>query len=304
MSHPSDRPREAAGARPLARHFGIMLSYIRAAGRLFFDLSLPGGYTLRRFGVFDRGKMNYQFDQEKISQHIVKYGVDMRPPLTPEQDRTKLQDYGNWLVEQFPEVFETLLLGPRELRVQRTFLLPNAKRIELPTFVLTNRGPVFTFPERLYIDRPHELDISEKDKIFRKAFDELRGRFAERAVPRVGVVHELVFDCGFINSLDIVASNLKHDLWRQKVANLRILLETPTDDKNINIEIRPTHLQRTGTPNETAAPEDMKFGIIVNVDINNRQMAADLTKAQVTDILAFASDYVPEELIKFLNNEA
>jgi hypothetical protein len=247
--------------------------------------------------------MNYQFDKEKISQHIVKYGVDMRPVITPEQDRTKLQDYGNWLVAQFPEVFETLLVGPRELRVQRTFLLPNAKRVELPTFALTNRGPVFTFPERLYIDRPHELDIEDKDRIFRKAFDELRSRFADRTVPRVGVVHELVFDSGGINSLDIVASNLKNDLWREKVANLRLLLEVPTEDKNINIELRPTHLQRTGTPDGVMAPDDMKFGVIVNIDINNRQLVPDLTKAQVTDILAFASDYVPDELIKFLNSE-
>ena len=247
--------------------------------------------------------MNYQFDKEKVSQHIVKYGVDTRPPLVPEQDRTKLQDYGNWLVEQFPEVFETLLVGPHELRVQRTFLLPNAKRVELPAFVLTNRGPVFTFPVRLYIDRPHELDIADKDKIFRRAFDELRARFPDRAVPRVGVVHEIVFDAGFINSLDIVASTLKNDVWRQGAKNIRILLETPTDDKNVNIEIRPTYLQRTGTPNDNVPPEDMKFGVIVNVDINNRQVTGDLTKAEISDILAFASDYVPDELIKFLNNE-
>src|SRR5512146_2550346 len=103
--------------------------------------------------------MNYQFSTDNISQHIVKYGVDIRPVLTPETDKTKLQDYGNWLVEQFPEVFETLLSGPRQLQVQRTFLLPDAKRVELPTFVLTPRGPVFTFPERLYIDRPHEISI-------------------------------------------------------------------------------------------------------------------------------------------------
>ncbi|MCU0913184.1 MAG: hypothetical protein MUC88_01310 [Planctomycetes bacterium] len=247
--------------------------------------------------------MNYQFDKEKISQHVVKYGVDTRPPLTPEQDRTKLQDYGNWLVEQFPEVFETLLIGPRDLRVQRTFLLPNAKRVELPTFVLTNRGPVFTFPERLYIDRPHEIDITEKDRIFRRTFEELRARFPDRTVPRVGVVHEIVFDTGFINSLDIVASNFKSELWRQKVKNIRVLLEAPTDDKNLNIEIRPTYLQRTGTPNDMVPPEDLKFGVVVNVDINNRRVTGDLTKAEISDILAFANDYVPDELIRFLNNE-
>jgi hypothetical protein len=247
--------------------------------------------------------MNYQFDRDKLSQHVVKYGVDVRPPIVPEQDRAKLQDYGNWLVEQFPDVFETLLSGPRQLRVQRTFILPNAKRIELPTFVLTSRGPVFTLPCRLFIDRAHEIDIPDKDRVFRKAFDELRARFADRAVPRVGVVHELVFDSGFVNSLDIVASNLKHDLWRQRLNNVRILLEAPTDDKNVNIEIRPTHLQRTGRQAKRATPDEMKFGIVVNVDINNRHVPGDLTKAEVTDILAFASDFVPDDLIRFLNNE-
>jgi hypothetical protein len=246
--------------------------------------------------------MNYQFDLDKISQHIVKYGVDMRPAVQPEQDRAKLQDYGNWLVQQFPEVFETLLVGPRELRVQRTFILPNTKRIELPTFVLTHRGPVFTFPERLYIDRPHELAIPDKDKIFRKALEELRARFPERAVPRVGVVHEFVFDTEFTDSLEVILSSLKYDVWREKVKNLRILLEAPSEDKNVNIELRPTHLQRMG-PYDPSMPQEMKFGIIVNVDINNRQVTGDLTRSEITDILAFASDYVPDDLLKFLNNE-
>jgi len=80
-------------------------------------------------------------------------------------------------------------------------------------------------------------------------------------------------------------------------------MEMPTEDKNVNLEIRPTYLQRSGAPNGTVPHEDLKFGVIVNVDINNRQMTGDLTKAEISDILAFASDYVPDELIKFLNNE-
>jgi hypothetical protein len=47
----------------------------------------------------------------------------------------------------------------------------------------------------------------------------------------------------------------------------------------------------------------VRFGIIVNADINNQQIKGDLTKAEINDILAFTNDYVPEELIKFLNNE-
>ena len=247
--------------------------------------------------------MNYLFDKEHISQHVVKYGVDIRPTIVLKQDKTKLQEYCNWLIERFPEVFETLLVGPKQLRVQKNFLLPNTKRVEMPTFVLTHRGPVFTFPERIYIDEVQDLDVPEKDKIFRKALDELRSQFVGRRIMRVGVIHEFVFDTGEINSVEIIASNLKNDVWRERIKNLSIRLETPKEGKNINLEIRPTQLRRVGRGGGNVRSQNIGFGIIVNVDINNQQIKDDLTKAEVRDIVTFANDYVPEELIKFLNNE-
>jgi len=247
--------------------------------------------------------MNYLFDKEHISQHVVKYGVDIRPAIGLKQDKTKLQEYCNWLIEQFPEVFETLLVGPKQLRVQKNFLLPNTKRVEMPTFVLTHRGPVFTFPERIYIDEVQDLDVPEKDKIFRKALDELRSQFVGRRIMRVGVIHEFVFDTGEINSVEIIASNLKNDVWRERIKNLSIRLETPKEGKNINLEIRPTQLRRVGRGGGNVHSQNIGFGIIVNVDINNQQIKDDLTRAEVRDIVTFANDYVPEELIRFLNNE-
>jgi len=247
--------------------------------------------------------MNYQFDKERISQHVVKYGVDIRPTIVLEQEKMKLQDYCNQLIEKFPHVFETLVVGPKQMRVQKSFLLANNKRANLPTFLLTARGPVFTFPQRLYIDQVQDLNIPEKDKIFRKALDEFRTKFINRKVPRVGVVHEFVFDTAEINSVQILASSLKNDVWREKISNLRLILEAPKEGKNVNLEIKPTYLRRIGQAPSGIAGENMKFGIIVNVDINNQQIKDDLTKAEVSDILAFANDYIPEELIRFLNNE-
>jgi len=247
--------------------------------------------------------MNYQFDIEQISQHIVKYGVDIRPAIVLEQDKAKLQDYCNWLIEQFPEIFETLLAGPRQLHVQRTFVLSDGKRADLPTFLLTGRGPLFTFPRRLYINQAHDIDVHDRDKIFRKALDELRVRFPERTVLRIGVVNEFVFDTGVMNSLEVIASNLKNDVWRERIKNLRILLEAPRDGKNINMELRPTYLRPSGRGEASVSDEEMRFGIMVSVDINNQQMKDDMTRGEISDILAFADDYVPEELIRFLNNE-
>jgi len=246
--------------------------------------------------------MNYQFDKENISQHVVKFGVDIRPAINIKDDKTKLQNYCNRLIEQFPQAFETIIAGPAELRVQKTFVLAGNKQIELPTFMLTRQGPVFTFPQRMFINEVQDVDIPEKDKTFRKALDELRNTFADKKVPRVGVINEIVFDTGEINSVQILASNLKNDIWREKTKNLTISLQTPTQDKNINLQIRPTHAKHTGKVGE-AYDENIRFGLAVNVDINNLQIKDNLTKPEINDILAFANDYVPDELIKFLNNE-
>jgi len=247
--------------------------------------------------------MNYEFDVEHISQHVVKYGVQIQPGIGLANEKTKLQDYCNWLIEQAPEAFETLLSGPNQLRVQKNFALAGSRRVDMPTFILTARGPLFTFPERIYIDQPQDVDLGDKDRIFRKALDELRSRFSDRQVRRLGVIHELVFDTGQFNSLEIIASNLKSDIWRERLTNINIHLETPSEDKNINLDIRPTHVMRTRGSAADMPQQDTMFGIIVNVEINNRQVKGDLSKSEVNDILTFAADYVPDQLVKFLNNE-
>ena len=55
--------------------------------------------------------MNYEFSTDNISQHMVKYGMHIQPTIVLKDEKAKLQDYCNWLIEQFGEVFETLLLG-------------------------------------------------------------------------------------------------------------------------------------------------------------------------------------------------
>ncbi len=86
--------------------------------------------------------MNYEFDKEMISQHVVKYGVHLHPAVLLKHEKTKLQDYCNWLIEQAPEAFETLLSGPNQLRLQKNFVLSGNRRVDMPTFILTARGPL------------------------------------------------------------------------------------------------------------------------------------------------------------------
>jgi len=224
-------------------------------GPAFFDLSWRDG---RLWGsqVGSRKGMNYQFDKEKISQHVVKYGVDVRPPISPDEDRTKLQDYANWLVQQFPRRSRRCCRGRASCGCNGRFSCRT--QAGGAAHVHPDRpGPVFTFPERLYIDRPHELSITDRDKVFRKAYDELRARFPDHTVPRVGVIHELVFDTGNLSSLDVIAGCLKHDRWRHQAQNLRIQIESLIDGKSMNIGSGhlPAALGPGGSPRAPGGPQ-------------------------------------------------
>ncbi len=87
----------------------------------------------------------------------------------------KLQAYCNWLIKQYPEAFDALLSGPKKIIAQKTFFAGNDKRIELLTFAMTRRGPVYTFPMRLLVESVEDFDIPNKDKIHREVVDRYGG---------------------------------------------------------------------------------------------------------------------------------
>ena len=245
---------------------------------------------------------NFIFNKNDVSQHIVKYGVDIRPPIQPKQEREKLQDYCNWLIERSPQAFETLLSGPDRTIVQKTFFTSSGKRVELPTFAMTRRGPLYTFPVRLLVENVEEFDIPARNKIFRSALDKFRETFVGKIV-RVGVVHEIIFDCGNINPVNIIASTISKEVWREGLRNIRIHLENPGNGYNINIDLAPAYAQQVVQGATGAKRKNISFGISVRLDINNQKMTEELDKDMVAAILAFAEDYVPDKLVKFLNNE-
>lgn len=246
---------------------------------------------------------NFIFNENDVSQHIVRYGVDIRPPIALKQEKERLQSYCNWLIEHFPEVFETLLSGPEKTIIQKTFSVESDKRIELPTFAMTGRGPLYTFPMRILVRNVEDFDMPARNKIFRSALDRFREIFIGCKAVRVGVVHEIIFDCGNINPVEIIASAMNKELWRQRLRNIRIHLESPEDEYNINIDLAPAYAQQVIRGPAGAKRKNIGFGISVKVDINNQKMTEDLDKDTVAAILAFAEDYVPDRLVKFLNNE-
>jgi hypothetical protein len=244
----------------------------------------------------------FVYSESDISQRIVKYGVDVRPVLVRD-DREKLQIYSNWLIDEYPQAFETLLSGPERTIVQKVFVAGNNKRIELPTFSTTDRGFCYTFPVCLLVQNVEDFDILDKNKIFRKSIEKFRQMFAGHRIVRVGVVNEIVFDTGSINSVEIIANEIRKDVWRERVRTVAIHLENPTEKYNVNVDLGPAYAQQVVQSPSGTIKKNIGFGITVKLDINNQDMTEDLDDDAIAAILAFADDYVPESLVRFLNNE-
>jgi len=247
---------------------------------------------------------NFEFAKDRISQHIVKYGVDVRPALGPKSDQEKLMAYCQWLTNEFPEVFETFMHGPNKVVIQKKFLASNRQEIELPTFFLTQRGPVYNFPVKILIGDVEDFDLPNKDAIFRKAIKKFRKAFPTRDIFRVGVINELIFDCGAVNSVDIVADGLSKARWKNGIRNITVRLENPREGKNVNVEITPRLLQQIEVNGHGMhRPQDKGFGVAVKVDINNQDMTTQLEDSDIVSVLTFAQDYMDSEFYRFLNNE-
>ena len=248
----------------------------------------------------------YMFDKTKIDQHIVKYGLDIRPTIVLKNEKQKLTDYCQWLTDTLSEIFETVLFGPDRLLIQKTFIGSDNKKIELPTFVLTGRGPLYSFPIKIMVGTVEDFDLPnrERENAVQKAIKEFRKRFPDRRLVRFGVANEIIFGCGNENSFEILSSALSKERWKQGITNLKIHLENPKEGNNINVDIFPVIAQQVNFDgSRLVTRQNTGFGISVIIDINNQDMNQDLNETQVAGILGFSENYMSNELYSFLNDE-
>jgi len=245
---------------------------------------------------------SHRFDLDSISQHIIKYGVEIRPGISLELERTKLQDFANCLIDQFPAVFETLLSGPRQFNINKAFKLDGGKQAQLSTFMLTARALVFTFPKRLFLEMPQDIDLGDLNSMFLEVMGQLRRRFSDKVTARINLTHELVLNTNQESSLDIAASYLALSRWREGLTNTRILLESTHNGMKVAVEIKPTFQSAAGRP--AAGPdENAKYGMIVIANLNAVCAEKGLGRAEIEELQAFSEYFVPQELINYLNGD-
>ena len=108
----------------------------------------------------------YKFSKNQIYAHTEKLGFDVRPIIEVKMERHKLTSFGEYLVDNFPDLFESLVTSANEFHIRKRLVFPGKGEADVQTFVLTRRGPVFVFP-RLLSQLEEETDLRCADEVIR-----------------------------------------------------------------------------------------------------------------------------------------
>ncbi len=244
--------------------------------------------------------IEYKFTKNRIHEHFEKLGFDVRPIIETKMERERLWTFGQYLVETYPVLFESLVTGLTEFHVRKKLIFPGKGEADLQTLVLTARGPVFVFP-RVLSRLDAETDLPAANEIVRDCLKKFTEVFPDRAIVRAGKINEYVFGCDDTSSKRIIAERFLR-VPDSACEEIVLKLNLGTEGFNRSIQLRSVQgfvQKRTGDE----VSKQPIFGISVHVDFNNKDMSKALSPEEISSILHLADEYNREGLYKFLNRE-
>ncbi|MCH7812891.1 MAG: hypothetical protein IID40_02605 [Planctomycetes bacterium] len=236
-----------------------------------------------------------------MDQHILKYGVDVFPPLNVRDETTRANDLFRELNTSWPEVFQELSFRPdtNEFQILSSFQMREGTA-KMATVTLTPRGPAFAFPLRFGPLGMYEHK-TEPEEVFLGSLAVIQEKFPGVQVLRVGLIRELVFSTGRTLS----APYLAHRYGTFPGAESRggnTTISFRDDRCNIRVKIDTVEVRKQARLPATrqVMEEKLEYGLAVNFDVNNVEM----TPQSISDIhrtLERANSLWPKDLLDFLN---
>lgn len=240
------------------------------------------------------------FSPSHIDHHTESVGIDIRPVIECKIERVKLFDFGNKIVDKYPNLFESLVQSPTDFNIMKKFIFPGKGEMDTVTLAVTQRGLVFRFPRRIgAIDE--EIDLGETDEIVLDCLKIYRRIFPEKKVIRVGKVNEYIFNIGQSGSTGLIAERFTK-VRVPPNGEIKLSINRPSDDYNRSIGLLPVKkVERISEMQELGQTKG--YGVQVNVDFNNRERIENLDKDKILCILHDARVFNDDELYRFLNCE-
>ncbi|MBW7989167.1 MAG: hypothetical protein FVQ84_04005 [Planctomycetes bacterium] len=240
----------------------------------------------------------FNFSINKIADHMEKVGVDIRPVIEVKLDREKLYGFGSKLVEKYPNLFESLVQSLTEFRITKRFIFPGKGEAELNTLTITQRGLVLSFP-RVVGAFEEEVSLSNVRDMTVDCLKIFRTIFPEKKMIRVGLVNEIIFDTGPIESIRLISDRFtKFSLSSD--GEIRIRINRPTDDYNRIFELQALRTVEA-IPEIPGKLQTKGYAIKVKADFNNRDISTELDDGRILSVLHDGDEFCSKNLYKFLN---
>ena len=247
----------------------------------------------------------FSFRADDAIHHTVTFGIDVYPPIEIREERTHLNMFYEEASSRWRDLYERLIVSDTEFRISKAFRKdPEVQGPSLTavTFVLTQRGPVLTFPLLL----PEPIGRTGLEEAYLERFDEIRRFFFSalptRKVMRLGMVRDLMFpmDQAACQSLltpqasfgnaDLLGGNcLLH--YCDRKYNLRVQFEPGQLSTQMQLPVGATVTQHTVSC------------LHVRLDVNNRE-TRPLEDADIEEVLARATGLWPDVLLDYLNERS
>ncbi|MHC4258830.1 MAG: hypothetical protein ACYSTF_00230 [Planctomycetota bacterium] len=241
---------------------------------------------------------DFEFKPVHIEDHVEKIGLDVRPIIECKLEKTKLFDFANKLVEQRPDIFESLVQSPNEFNMRKRFIFPGKGELDLVTLAISGRGPVFIFPRRIAVF-DEDTDLGRTDEIVLTCIKLFRGYFPQKHIIRLGQINEYIFSVGSTHSMQLLSDRFTK-INVPTNGELKLRINIPTDDYNRVIEMQPVQKVERA-PDVPGEAQVQAYGVKVCVDFNNRDMTGNLQNNTMQSIIYDSTEFNKKALYDFLN---
>ncbi len=236
---------------------------------------------------------------DDLVHHIVKFGLDIFPPIDISIERTRLNIFEEEARNQLPKLVEKHVGSDTEFVLSKTFRAQSGSAsASVPTFVLTDRGPVFIFP----IQIPVPIGNTGLESDIPELFETFRGLFF-KAIPgrdtlRFGMVRELIFDTGQELGVDLITP--KEGFAGATIANGRMQLTYKDQTYNHQITIATVQSgKETRLGVGQTVREQVGHGLQVSFDVNNIELRS-LNNDDISETIERATILWPDALLQYL----
>lgn len=243
-----------------------------------------------------------QISESDLFHHVIKFGVDVYPPVDISESRVKLNLFYEETHSRWPELFASLSTSDTRFEISGTYSAKSGKGVkaQAPTFVLTPRGPVMFFPLLL----PPPIGDTGVANIFIERFREVSDMFCallgNLQRMKVGLVRELVFQTGKQSPLPMITPVKYLAGASLAAASNRFTFHDDMCAVILKMDHVEVHKSQPGPAGQQMVV-NMGHGLQVELDVNNRVLKP-LTDGEVTLILERASGLWPKALVQFLNS--